>query len=356
MLVRLCTGRFAHRSARQVVVSMLDEGIHGKTLREAGVSVHCLGMSRGVPSLWAVFTLIRILRLERADILMTWLYAADLAGTIAARAAGVRRLIWNIRCSDLDLRLYPKTTRWTIAALSRLSKIPLAIATNSIAGRKAHELLGYSPRKWYHLPNGIDLDQWQPDLTRRASVRAEFHVSSDTVLIGMVARVDPMKDHDTFFAAAECLVRNRSAIEFLVVGKGSESLDVPALLRGRVHLTGERRDVMRLLHGLDVLVMSSAFAEGFPNVVCEAMAAGVPCVVTDVGDAANLVAETGRVVPPRDPIALAAAVEDLLNMTPFARRQLGMLARERVRQNWSIDQAAERYQAVWADLMELDAR
>lgn len=351
MLVRLCTQGVSQRSVRQVVVSMLDEGIHTDVLREAGVTVHCLRMRRGIPSVSALYRLIGILRSEKADILVTWLYAADLLGTIAARAARVRRIVWNIRCSGMELRFYSRTTRWTVAILSRLSRIPSAVATNSIAGRKSHELLGYSPRKWYYLPNGVDLGRWYPDNHQRSEVRDEFHIRSGTALIGMFARVDPMKDHATFFAAAKLLVKNRPDIRFLVVGQGSESLDVPDVVKQNVYLVRERRDVARLLRGLDILILSSAFGEGFPNVVCEAMASGVPCVVTDVGDSADLVADTGRVVAPRDPLALAGAVEELLKLTPASLTELGTLARERVRKNWSIDRAAERYQAVWEDLM-----
>jgi glycosyltransferase involved in cell wall biosynthesis len=160
-----------------------------------------------------------------------------------------------------------------------------------------------------------------------------------------------MKDHATFFAAAEILVRARPDIRFVVVGKGSETLEVPATIKPNVHLVKERRDVARLLRGLDVLVLSSAFGEGFPNVVCEAMASAVPCVVTDVGDSASLVGDTGRVVSPRDPVALAAALDDLLSLPAGAMTELGREARERVRENWSIERAAERYRAVWDELM-----
>jgi glycosyltransferase involved in cell wall biosynthesis len=160
-----------------------------------------------------------------------------------------------------------------------------------------------------------------------------------------------MKDHATFFAAAELLVRARPDIRFVVVGKGSEGLAVPATIKSNVHLVKERRDVARLLRGLDVLVLSSAFGEGFPNVVCEAMASAVPCVVTDVGDSADLVGDTGRVVSPRDPVALAAAVDDVLSLPPETMTELGREARERVRENWSIERAANRYRAVWDELM-----
>lgn len=351
MLVRLCTQDVSQQSVRQVVVSLMDEGIHTTALEEAGITVYCLGMRRGIPSPLALYRLIAILRAEKADILVTWLYAADLLGTIAATAAGVRRLVWNIRCSGMDFEFYSRMTRWTVAALSRLSSIPVAIATNSVAGRKSHELLGYSPRRWYYLPNGIDLQQWHADYGQRAEVRDELGIPREATLVGLFARVDPMKDHATFFLAAELLIRARPDIRFVVVGKGVEALKVPGTIKPNVHLVKQRRDVARLLRGLDVLVLSSAFGEGFPNIVCEAMASTVPCVVTDVGDSADLVGDTGRVVPPRDPVALAAAVDDLLSLPPGALAELGRRARERVCENWSIERAADRYRAVWDELM-----
>ena len=343
VLYLVASGRSEGHATRHVVVSLTDEGVYGPKLRAAGVELHCLGMPRGRSTLAAFLALVRVIRRLQPDVVMTWLYHADLMGTLAARLAGARQIIWNIRCSDMDFRHYAPTTRRIVKVLARLSRVPWAIATNSEAGRRAHEALGYRPKRWVYLPNGFDTSLWRPDEALRASVRNELGFSQGDRVIGLIARVDPQKDHANFFAAARLLAAQRPDARFLLVGKDTRRLALPSEIRTVTVATGARTDVPQLMRALDVLVSASAYGEGFPNVIGEAMASGVPCVATDVGDSAVVIGDTGRIVPPKDPAALAAAIEAMLDLPPEEMRALGVRSHERIRTVFSLGTCLQNY-------------
>jgi glycosyltransferase involved in cell wall biosynthesis len=200
------------------------------------------------------------------------------------------------------------------------------------------------------VPNGFDTDLFRPDAEQRARWRSRLGIGDGQNLIGMVARLDPMKDHATFLAAA-AEVAERSDAAFLLVGAGTESLPVPPALAGRLHALGERSDVQEILPALDVMVLSS-LGEGFPNVIGEAMACGVACISSDVGDAASIVADPTRIVKPRDAAALARAILALLRGGNDEITRLGMAARQRIVDHYSLAATVARYQAIYAALVE----
>jgi glycosyltransferase involved in cell wall biosynthesis len=335
------------------VISLTDRGTLGDEIAMLGVPVLTLGMQRGTPGLGGIGRLMGLLRQEKPDIVQTWLYHADLLGTIASCLVRVPVLCWNVRCSDMDMSRYSRLSRLVLWTLARLSGLPSVVIANSETGRRLHENMGYSPRRWEVIPNGFDLERFCPDPAARQSVRQELGILPDALLIGLVARYDPMKDHHTFLEAASQIGQEHGDVHFTLVGKGVEQLggQVDHLrLSGRVHLLGERSDIPRLLAALDILALSSAFGEGFPNIVGEAMACGVPCAVTGVGDAAYIVGDTGLVTPPRQPAAMATAWSQLLQLPAEKRRALGDDARQRVAQLFSIEGVARQYESLYCGI------
>lgn len=349
MLAKLVTRSDSTRF-RHVVVSLMDEGPLGASLTMRGVPVYTLGMRRGRPSLASVIRSLSLARRIAPDVVQTWLLHADLLGILVAPVARAP-LVWNIRSSfHYGLNSLPSRL------CARLSGWPAVVVVNSEAGRALHARSGYHPRQWRLIPNGFDLDQFAPDVLARAQVRAELGLPDGAILLGLVARFDPLKDHQTFLHAASLLHQREPHVHFLLVGP-----DVTAAnqvlrraveegdLSGSVHLLGERFDIARLTAALDVAT-SSSYAESFPSVVGEAMACAVPCVVTDVGDSAFIVGDTGRVVPPRDPLALAAAWRELLELTPAERAALGQRARQRVETLFALDRIVRQYEDLYAEL------
>lgn len=328
-----------------IVVSLLPAQAHIDRLRAAHVTVveldfdHALGIRRGIVKL------AKLIAQSRPDIVQGWMYHGDLAALIALVLSGRRsrtRLIWGIRCSDIDLRRYSGSLRLVVRACVSLSSRPDMITANSVAGMKVHLAMGYRPRRSEIVSNGIDVNEFKPDAAARAAVRRDLGIAEDAVVVAHVARVDPMKDHETFLTAMTGLPEIRA----LLIGAGTERLKGPSnILR-----LGLRNDVARLLAAADLVVSSSAFGEGFSNVIAEGMSCGLPPVATDVGDGRMIVDDTGFIVPPRNPSALAAAIRTLAEEPSAARAARGARARKRIIDQFSLDRALQRFSELYRTL------
>jgi glycosyltransferase involved in cell wall biosynthesis len=338
---------------RNVVVSLTGRGRLADSIEAAGVPIHSLEMKRARIDLTVLPKLVRLVKQIRPAVLQTWLYHADLLGTAAAILGHCPQLAWNVRCSDMVLAHYPWTTRVTLKMLALCSRIPQTIIVNSHAGQRFHQEIGYRARRWHVIPNGFDVEEFRPDQGAYLRWRDKLGLSHDTMLIGMVARMDPMKDHVTFLKAARQIASSRNDVAFVLVGKGVESLasQVSMLgLTGKVHLLGIRADVAGIMPALDIFSLTSAFGEGFPNVVGEAMACGVPCVVTDVGDAGFLVGDTGRAVPPKNPELLAGQWLEVISMGRARRLEMGAASRERIKARFNLHSVVSQYQRCYEEL------
>jgi glycosyltransferase involved in cell wall biosynthesis len=340
---------------QNTVVSLTSGGALAEAIAATGTRVIELNMRQGRLNVVGLYRAYQTLRSMKPDVVQTWLYHADLAGLVAGTLAGVPRIVWNLRCSELNVRDFSRFFRLMLRLLALSSRFPSAVICNSTAGRRVHEQLGYRPRRWEVIANGVDPDAFRPSAGARARFRQELAISEQIPLVGLVARHHPMKDHETFLRAAAIISRQQLA-HFVLVGRGVSESDmlrelVASLdLTGRVHLLPERTDVAEILPALDIAV-SSSISEGFPNVLIEAMACGTPCVTTDAGDSGLIVADSARVVPVRNPAALAGAILRLLDMSSKQRRTLGLEDRSRVVANYSSDVLATRYQTLYEDLV-----
>jgi glycosyltransferase involved in cell wall biosynthesis len=350
MLSRLVTGTDRDRF-RSVVVSMTEPGTVGQQIAAGGIPLRSLGMGRGTPDPRGLLRLRRVLREFRPDVLQTWLYHADLLGLAAWRLGWVPRLVWNLRSTET---VGSTTVR---RLLTRWSALPDAVVVNSHQGQRFHQGLGYHPCRWVYVPNGFDTAALLPDPEAGRRQRAMLGIAEDAVVILMPARYHPMKDHATFLAAAAQFAAMRPEIRFILVGGGVEPSNRPLAeaiagyrLGDRVLLLGERRDLGALYTAADIVTLSSAFGEGFPNVLAEAMCCAIPCVATEIGDSADIIGKTGIAVPPRDPVALAAGWERLVALTPQARRTLGAEARARIVENYDLAAIIARYEALYESL------
>lgn len=336
---------------RHLIVSLTGDGAWGERLRYAGIEVVNLGMRRGAPSPLGLWRLARLMRRLRPTVVQTWMYHGDLLGILAAPLAGDFPVVWNLRCSNMDLSFYRRTTRWVMHILASLSSRPDAIVANSWAGQRWHEQIGYRARKWVLIPNGIDVETFRPNPQARRKWLERLGIAPDTVLVGMAARRDPMKDHETLLSAMSQVSVD---VACAMVGEKIDSSDsalaqLASQASKPIHLLGYCQDMPGFMAALDIAVLASKFGEGFPNVVAEAMACGVPCVVTDVGDAAVIVASTGKIVPARDATAMADAISALA--TDHAERvRLGALARERIVLHYALPRVASRYHELWSSL------
>ena len=339
-------------------VSLIEIGRVGERMKELGIPVESLRLKRGAVSAAGLFRLLRRLRRDRPGILMTWLYHSDLLGLMAGRLAGVPNIVWNLRASNVDMSRYRRLSGWTLRLCSRLSPLPTAVVANSESGRAFHAKIGYRPRSWTIIRNGVDHCLFRPDPAAREQMRKSLGIGPGDVVIGLVARLDPMKDHDNFMAAARAVAQAEKSARFVLAGKGVSAENgrlMPYVaeppLAGRVLMLDERHDIPELLPAFDI-ACSSSFSEAFPNTMAEAMACAVPCVATDAGDSAEIIGETGIVVPPADPGALAKGLLRAIALGPSGRRDLGRAARERIILNFGLERFVGEYEALFLRLAE----
>lgn len=338
-----------------VVVSLLSGGSNRDRIVQLGIPVHELGMRPGFPGPMVLTGLARMARRLRPDLLQGWMYHGNIAASWArAWAPGRPAMVWNIRHSLHDIRKEKPLTRSVIRLGSILDGHARAVVCNSQVSLAQHAGIGYRRDRLVVIPNGFDLARYRPDPEARRELRQELRIPPEVPLIGTVARRHPMKGHEDFLRMAALVKGEEKDSQFLMVGRGVEpgdrGMDVLAAtepLPGAVRMVGERQDTERIMAALDVLVVPSTFGEGFPNVLGEAMACGVPCVTTDVGDSAAVVGPLGRVVAPGRPEELAREVLSLLALRPEDRATLGHRCRERIRDHFSLDSIARRYENLY---------
>jgi glycosyltransferase involved in cell wall biosynthesis len=356
MLFRIASGMDGTRFENEVVslTGILDLA---ERMREIGVRVRTLGMKTSLPNPLLVMRLAQWIRESKPDVIHTWMYHANLIGSLAAFLAGDVPVVWGIHHSTFDSRFDKRRTMLVNRACGLLSRrLAARIVCCSEASLRTHKRLSYAVEKLEVIPNGFDLEQVRPDPAARGSLRGELGIPADALVIGMAARFHPHKDHRNFIQAAGRLHKRMPALHFLLCGMDITRQNTQlagwidaAGIRECCHLLGHRKDVSRLFAGMDVATSSSR-SEAFPIAVGEAMACETPCVVTDVGDSALIVGETGTVVAPRDPHALAEAWRKLIEAGAAVRCRLGIAARRRVQQHFALPAIVERYQAIYARL------
>lgn len=338
------------------VVSLRDVGPIGALLRAKGIPVAALGLPSISGLALALPRLAASLRELRPDVLQGWMYHGNLAATLGARLpAAPNALFWSVRQTLATAQLDKTLTRWVNGLSARLSSLPRHVIYCAATARADHERAGYSPERGVVIPNGFDTQRWRPDAERRAAMRRELDIPDDAPVVGHVARLHPAKDHDTMLRAAADVARRIPRAIFVLAGEGTGP-DSPYItrlvdaagLRSNVRLLGYRDDLENVIPGFDVACLSSR-AEALPNAVGEAMSCGVPCAATDVGDVRELIDETGRIVPPREPTALAEAIVALLSMSAEARKSLGDAARRRIEQRYSVQHAAAAFAALYRE-------
>ena len=356
MLCRIAAGMDATRFENEVVslTGILD--LAGK-MNSLGVRVRTLAMKKSIPNPLLVMRLANWIRESKPDVIHTWMYHANLIGTLAAQLAGNVPVIWAIHHNAFDPRVDKRRTMLVNRACALLSrKFAARIVFCSEASLRTHKELSYAAEKLEVIPNGFDLEEVKPDPTAHESLRRELGIPANAIVIGLAARFHPHKDHRNFVQAAERLHKRMPDVHFLLFGMGVtwgnaqlvEWIEA-AGIRERCHLLGLRQDLSRLFSGMDIATTASR-SEAFPIVVGEAMASGTPCVVTDVGDSALIVENTGSVVPPEDPHALAEAWRSLIEAGPAVRRRLGIAARERVQLHFQLPAIVERYQKIYTQV------
>lgn len=341
-----------------IVVSMMPPGRVGQEIAASGVQVETLNMTSLHQLPAALMRLAQIVRRHDPDLIQGWMYHGNIAAICAARAAREDvPALWNIRHSLHDIMAEKRTSRLVIRMGAFLSRRPKVTIYNSVASVTQHAAHGYSTERAVVIPNGFDhrfFKPDQPDRPCRAMLMQRFGIDADPTVVAVIARHHPMKDHPTAIEAAGRVRQAGNDIHLLLAGAGTDALP-PDLLaachryfpENRLSFLGDRRDVAEWLPGCDIVALASAWGEGFPNILGEAMACGLPCVATDIGDSRTIMGEGGICVVHSDPSGMASALAALVRMGPEGRRRMGHIGRRRVIEEFSLPSIAARYAEIY---------
>lgn len=338
------------------VVSLSDEGYYGVILKAKGIKVTALNFS----SIFSVFLLflklVRIIRLAKPDIVQTWMYHADVLGGLASRILGLKYIFWGVHSTFLN----PGETKLLTKLIVKFSKhlsyiIPRKIICCSETALVSHKEIGFCSPKLTVINNGFDTSLFKMDVVQRRLVRDSLGLDEEKYVMGMIARWDSVKDHETFFKALKIAKLSLFNWKCLLVGEGMVYEN--KLLMKLIHecgledfviCLGSRQDIPSVLNSLDVHVLSSS-AESFGNVTAEAMACGIPCIMTDVGEARNFLNELGWIVPIRNPLRLSEMLVEVFQKFQF--KEIWNLRKfecsEIIKKKYDIGLMITSYENVW---------
>ncbi|WP_111948380.1 glycosyltransferase family 4 protein [Escherichia coli] len=343
----------ADNNVEHVVISLTDIGTLGEEILKSGVDVKCLNINSPIKYATSLLKLYKLFTKIKPDVVHTWMYHSDLIGGISAKLAGVKKIIWCVRSTDISKGGNKLTLliRWLCAKIS--SFIPDTIVYAANASKEVHEQRGYDKNKSLVIANGFDLTKLSPDKFSRSDLRKEIGLAENDVVVCSVGRYSPVKDHSTFISAALQLAEEFSNVRFLLVGRGltTQNKIIMTQLSVSCHsdkfiLLGERSDVPACLNASDIFCLHSV-TEGFPNVLGEAMAMGIPSVTSNVGDAAFLLDKVDFVVPAGNSYLLAQKLREVILLSRKNRTKLGRILRLRIENEFSMDTVANKYLSLY---------
>lgn len=335
-----------------IVVSLLPPEALQHRIEAAGAKILSLNMSRSRLTLTDFCRLAKLIKKINPDLVHTWMYISDIIGGLATRLAGTVPVIFSIRHGSFKgdktrTVILAKVAAW----LSHL--IPQRIIACSTAAAELHRQTGYAVDRLQIIPNGFTIKDNSP---LRGKLHAHLGVSKSAILVGMIGRYVPVKDHNCFIKAAALVKKQFSQAEFVMCGAGVEKTNHSLLsainaagLANCCHLLGSQTDTDWILADLNFLVSSSS-SEAFANVIGEAMASGIPCIATNVGDSAHIVGNTGIIVPPDDHQSLAQGMLQMLQKTPPELEKMGMKAQKRIEQMFSLPAVARCYEKMYFEV------
>ena len=337
------------------ILSLLSPGALGGHVTALDIPLTTVGMAQSRPTVAALFKLRQRFLGENPDVVHGWMYHGNVAASLGSIMGRRQPVIWSVHHSIDSIRNENRMTQWLLRCSALLSKSTAAITYCSKTSAEQHERLGFDPSKSIVIPNGIDCDVFQPDGRAGTMLRSLLGIPNDRLIIGNVARAHPMKDHENLVRASDILLKEGLNIHLLIVGAGHESggarnTAVKLGILDRVSFLGPRDDVHALVAGLDIYASSSAWGEAFPLAVSEAMSCGVPSLATNLGDCLHLIGNADMIVPPRDPKALASVLGKIARLSQQERRSLGLSARERVVNNFSLSQYVRHYSVLYERL------
>jgi len=347
----------SHTEDEHVVISLMDEGTLGSEIKKH-VKLYSIGMDPGAISLFALYKLFRIIKQENPNVIQGWMYHANIAALFVNIILN-RILVWNIRQSLVDIKYEKKLTRLLINLSSFCSRFVNKIIFNSHISLSQHTAFGFNQSNTLVIPNGFDLTSFQLASDENLyAFKKECKIPIESKIIGHVARYHPMKNHIGFIKEITKLLLGNRNLFCVMVGKGVDgnNRELISLIEGskckdQFILLGERSDLSKIYGCFDFTVNSSLWGEAFPNVIGESMACGTPCIVSDVGDSARIVAEFGFVYPPSQSNNLILRLQQALDVSSTDYNELAFSCRRHISNNYSINAVYGKYANLYNNLI-----
>jgi glycosyltransferase involved in cell wall biosynthesis len=346
--------------SNRIVLVLRHGGVWCEQLRSIGITVHEIGMESLLGTPRAFFQLKKFIHLFHPDIVQTWMYHADFLGGLAAYFSGCKNIVWGIHGAFISLKS-SKNTLFIMMMCALMSRwIPRKIICVAEEGKRVHSAAGYDASRMVVIPNGFDFSNLTATDEQRMTLRSNCNFSDDDLVVGCLGRFHPDKGQQNFVKAVAIVAQNNTKVKFLMVGKDCD-INNPTLinwinehkLQDNFVLLGERDDVPVCLITMDIFCMPSR-TEAFPLCLGEAMAMGLPCVATDVGDTAVLAGDTAILVPAEDELALARGLLEVIALSKEQRHEMGKRSKQRVLAEFSIEKFCERYTAVYQEIISKD--
>jgi len=343
---------------RSAVISLSDKGPLGPRIESMGVPVYEMKFGNTLTDVFRFFRFVSLVRTIEPGLLVGWMYHSNIVVLLARfflkRKVGV---IWNIRHALHEMNTERWRTRFFIRVGALLSRAPDKVIFNSHTSLRHHEHIGYTLNNIEVIPNGFNMECRQRTDINKYILPEELGLDEDISLVGIIGRFHIVKGYRYFIEASKRIIEEYPGVEFALVGRqvdtSNQSLKqwiAGSTYEGRYHLLGERVDIERILPSLKVLV-SASITESFPNVLGEAMACGVPCVATDVGDTAAVLAGSGIIVEAKNSHELYRGISQVLSWDEHKYNKISRRARERIETHYSNSTMIERHEQKYDEVL-----
>ena len=340
------------------IVCLTTKSFYSNLLEENNIKIYELNMNKFYFLFIAPIKFYSILRKIKPEIVQTWMYHSDLFGGIIARLAGIKIVLWNVRSSSFKV---PEITYSSLLASRINSLISWFIPTNIICCGKyaaqCHVNQGYESSKIKIIFNGVNTKLFAPNNENRSLVRKKYRIKPDTILLGMVARYTPVKDHRTLLKALSLLNNLKQKWICILSGRGMDHNNYELLeminslkLSKKVILIGTQININEIYNALDLHILTST-SEGFPNCLIEALSSGIPCISTNVGDAKYILKDVGWIVNPSNPYQLAEVLKKFFNLTESERKKISEFSRNRIKSEFSLAKLIENYDDLYSEFL-----
>lgn len=339
------------------IVSLKSKGQQADRLAKSGCEVVQIASQKPLDLLLLVPRLRTLIAKQKPDLVQGWMYHGNIAATLATLCMKIP-IMWSLHHSLQDIHDEKPALQAAIYVSRMLSYLPHKIHYCATPSAQQHEDFGFNSEHRIVIPNGINCQKFTPSPDQRTRARQAMGIrKNDGLVIGHIGRLHPMKDHPNFIRAAALACAERPDLSFVMIGAEVEDRNKTLVtlceslgVRNRIHLLGPREDIAELLHGINILSTSSAWGESLPIVIGEAMATGIPCVATDLGDCTHLIGNTGKIVLPRDAAALSKAWLELLSEPPQQFSQREDEARKRIVNYFEIHKIVKAFLEHYAEL------